>query len=244
MLTLRHALHSSSCLPCHTYRCCQVPERLFTQEQALVPLCGNVLPGGDQPHGEAASFLFDYNLSITEEDVITYAQPFLEQYSFETAALAPAAVSPALSSQTLPVTPRLPSDAVVLPSSPNSSKVSHVRIPQARDRSVSISSLGCDGPFTPCPSSPSPSQDLDDGDQEILVLGHTLVHADDTVFGGTHRVHIVDSDLLPSKSPMPAKESPAEARESLVHHLCGRHRHHFLHMYDPAAVGPTHRCAA
>jgi hypothetical protein len=68
-------------------------------------------------------FLFDYNLSITEEEVVTYVKPFTEEYSFNTPDLSPAVVLPALSAQTIPVTPRLPSGAAVLPSSSYSSKV-------------------------------------------------------------------------------------------------------------------------
>jgi G1/S-specific cyclin PLC1 len=189
-------------------------------------------------------FLFDYNLSITEEEVVAYAKPFTEEYSFNTPALSLAVVFPAISAQTIPVTPRLPPGAAVLPSSSYSSKVNHIPIPQARDRSVSISSLGSDGPFTPRSPSSSPSQDLDNGDEEILALEQALVHAHGTVFGGTQQVHIADSYLLPNKSSVPGKDSPTDARESLVRHLCGRHRHHLLHMYDPAAIGLPHRCAA
>jgi hypothetical protein len=189
-------------------------------------------------------FLLDYNLSITGGEVVTYAQPFLEQYSFDSPLISPAGVSPVLSTQTLPVTRRVPSCAVVLPSSSYSSKVNLIPIPQAGARRVSISSLGSDGPFTPGSPSSSLSPDLDDGDQEILVTEHALVHTHDTLFGGTQQIHIADSDLVPSKSSVPGKDSPTDARESLVRHLSGRHRHHLLHMYDPAAVGPPHRCTA
>ncbi|RSH87935.1 uncharacterized protein EHS24_000457 [Apiotrichum porosum] len=175
-------------------------------------------------------FLLDYNLSITEEEVVAYAQPFLEQYSFDTPPLSPAAASPASSTQTLPVTPRLPSGAVVLPSCAGSSKAGHVSITPALDRSVSTSSLGSEGPLTPRSSSSSPSHDMDDDDEEILVPEHALAHAHDAVFAGTRREHMVDNTLSPPESAMPAKDRPADARESLVRRLFGRRRDDFLHM--------------
>ncbi|RSH79544.1 uncharacterized protein EHS24_001596 [Apiotrichum porosum] len=164
-------------------------------------------------------FLIDYNMSITEEDVVTYAQPFVEQYGFDTPPLSDAGVSPQLSAQTLTVTPRFLSGAVVLPSSPNSFKVNNIPIPPTRDRSVSTSSLGSDRSFTPRLPSSSPLQDLDDGGQKALVSKLALAHAYDTMFACTERVHIADSDLRPRECSMPAKDRPADGRESLLNLL-------------------------
>lgn len=129
-------------------------------------------------------FLFDYNMSITEEDVATYAQPFIEQYSFDSPPLSPAVVSQSLSTQTLPVTTCVPFGPVILPGSPNNSKAICVPIPPELDRRVSNSSLGSDGPFTP------PSSDLDDRDKEIFVPDQALHHTHNTVFAGSRREHV------------------------------------------------------
>lgn len=58
-------------------------------------------------------FLLNYNLSVTEEEVIAYAQPMLKQCSVnDLPPLSPTVMSPASYTQKVRIAPRLPSDVV------------------------------------------------------------------------------------------------------------------------------------
>ncbi|TXT15663.1 hypothetical protein VHUM_00166 [Vanrija humicola] len=146
-------------------------------------------------------YLLDYNLAITEDEVVQHTQYFLQQYTFDSPPMSP--VSP------LPVTPRLVSGEVV----PEPVSVANVKpagngvyshMAPGLDRSDSTSSLGSDGPLTPTTEDASPE----------------LVHHASSVAAQVP-IRIADPDSIPN---IASSATIKEARDSLVKRLFGRRR--------------------
>lgn len=152
--------------------------------------------------------LLDYSLEITEDDVVECAAHFLERYTFDFA--------PSPESDSLPVTPRLPSGPVIAPElvAPKAAAAepqtqTHVfHIPPGLDRSDSSSTLGSDGPLTPRSqqSTPSPAH-----------VTRATLHLSKAA-----PADMADQDFLAS-----AGAAAKDARDSIVKRLFGRRREDF-----------------
>lgn len=166
-------------------------------------------------------YLLDYNLAITEDEVVECAETFLTRYTFDFA--------PSPESTSLPVTPRLPSGgSVVVPDVPEvPAKAAgryydmgndvHVVAP-GLDRSDSSSTLGSEGPLTPTSqdSTPSPTH---------AHIAHATLQkpiAAKTV-SREPVVHVAQDQDLPLFLAN-AGAAAKDARDSIVKRLFGRRR--------------------
>ncbi|KAL1413409.1 PHO85 cyclin-1 [Vanrija albida] len=144
-------------------------------------------------------YLLDYNLAITEDEVVQHTQYFLQQYTFDSPPMSPVE-SP------LPVTPRLVSGEVI--AEPVSAKAAangvYSHMAPGLDRSDSTSSFGSDGPLTPTTGDATP--ELDDGEHNVAAPAP---------------IRFADHDSIPN---IASSATIKDARDSLVKRLFGRRR--------------------
>lgn len=170
-------------------------------------------------------YLLDYNLAITEDEVVECAEHFLQRYTFDFA------TAPSPESDGLPVTPRLPSGPVALPEAPEVPSKAAARsrpqanvydydiIPPSLDRSDSSSTLGSEGPLTPRSQGSTPSP-------EPARITRATIQKPIPVRAIREPVHIADQDLPPFLAS--AGAAAKDARDSIVKRLFGRRREEYI----------------
>lgn len=187
-------------------------------------------------------FLLDYNLAITEEEVVRCSETFLSRYTFEE----PEMELPPTPESTvgLPVTPRLPSGHIIAPAPaapkpdgpsrlPSSTNIYDLAAP-GLDRSDSTSSFGSDGPMTPRSAESTPSPDLAPTARiaRAVAAAVSLQRPAPVVLapGGGYEyqrsrdVHIADPSLSPMSTVASAGAAAKDTRDSIVRRLFGRRR--------------------
>ncbi|WOO77191.1 PHO85 cyclin-9 [Vanrija pseudolonga] len=152
-------------------------------------------------------YLLDYNLAITEEEVVQHTQYFLQQYTFDSPPMSPVSCG----ESPLPVTPRLVSGEVIpdptaVPNTKPAANGVYSHMAPGLDRSDSTSSLGSDGPLTPI------TEDATTPD---------LVHHTASVAAPVP-IRIADPDSIPTN--IASSATIKDARDSLVKRLFGRRR--------------------
>lgn len=187
-------------------------------------------------------FLLDYNLAITEEEVVHCSEPFLSRYTFE---VAESELPPTPESTCgLPVTPRLPSGHIIAPAPvapkpasrrPSSTNLYELDAP-GLDRSDSTSSFGSEGPRTPRSTESTPSPELAPAARITRAVA-AAVHLQRPVPaalapGGYEKrshgtVHIADPSLSPISAITTTGAAAKDARDSIVRRLFGRRRDDF-----------------
>lgn len=185
-------------------------------------------------------FLLDYNLAITEEEVVRCCEPFLSRYTFEVAE--PELPPTPESTCGLPVTPRLPSGHILAPA-PVAPKPAPSRRPSATnlydldapglDRSDSTSSFGSEGPRTPRSTESTPSPELAPATRitrAVAAAVHLQRPIPAALAPGSYEkrshgtVHIADPSLSPISAVASAGAAAKDARDSIVRRLFGRRR--------------------
>lgn len=161
-------------------------------------------------------FLLDYNLAITEDEVVRSSEHFLSRYTFEVPE--PELPPTPESICALPVTPRLPSGHIL--------PLAHDGETPSLDRSDSTSSFGSEGPRTPRSTESSPSPDLAPAARisRAVAALQRPVPATLSYEKRSHVIHVADPTEPPISAVASAGAAPKEARDSIVRRLFGRRR--------------------
>ncbi|BEJ17155.1 hypothetical protein CspHIS471_0605560 [Cutaneotrichosporon sp. HIS471] len=179
-------------------------------------------------------FLLDYNLAITEDEVVRCSEHFLSRYTFEVAEpeLPPTPESVGV----LPVTPRLPSGHIMASqtASPKSSDYDHFDEAPGLDRSDSTSSFGSEGPRTPRSTQSSPSPELGTAARisRAVTAAVQLQRPVPAALAYEKRSHCAIHIADPNESPISAVASAGtavkETRDSIVRRFFGRRRDDYI----------------
>jgi hypothetical protein len=175
-------------------------------------------------------FLLDYNLAITEDEVVRCSEHFLSRYTFEVPE--PELPPTPESVCALPVTPRLPSGHILAPEpiAHRPSAYDHYDEAPGLDRSDSTSSFGSEGPRTPRSTESSPSPELAPAARisRAVAAAVQLQRPVPAALAYEKRSHSAIHIADPSESPISAVASAGaaakETRDSIVRRLFGRRR--------------------